>query len=172
MENPFAAIGAPPETDDVREQLLYLERVLEAFQKTPHPRLKPLRRQLCKAIENLGLAVQRGDPPEEIARRFTDEARDLRRQTYELVLTVVNQFRATLRAKLQAGMAAPQRTDMELLQKGLREYAHAVRTMVSAMRNNDDQAAKAAGAQMELANALLNQSGKQYAQGLEQPGAG
>ena len=164
MENPFAAIGAPPEGEDPRQQLLYLQSIVAAFEKTPNPRIKPLQKQLGTAIENLAVSVERGDPPAQIGQRFQRDIRDLRVQTFDLVLVVVNQFRATLRVKLQAGMAPPQRLDMELLQRALGEYAQAVRKMIGAMKKGDAQTAKEAGEMMDRANAMLDQSREQMTQ--------
>jgi len=161
MENPFRDLGAPPATDaPPAEQLRYLEGVIEGFRNAGSPRIKPLQKQLTDALERLQRGLDRGTAPEEIAAQLSGDVAALRLQTFEILLVVVNQVRATLRVKLQGGLPTPERLDVEALNRGLGLYAQGVRKLVAAFKKNDEQAVRQASEALDEASALMSQSGQ------------
>lgn len=154
-------IGAPPEGDDPEAQVQYLKRVVEAFAATGNPRIRPLRRKLDTMLERLAAGAERatGDQAvESLARAFAVEVSELQRQTYDLLLTVINQTRATLRVKLKQGMPADERVDTEKLQRALAAFAQGLRKMLVAAKKGDKRAHDEAARELEAAGRLLDET--------------
>jgi len=157
-------IGAPPEGDDPEAQVQYLVRVVEAFQATGNPRIKPLRKKLDGMLERLAEgaeSIESDDEVEVLARELAVEINGMQRQTYELLLTVINQTRATLRVKLKRGMPSDERFDTEKLQKSLAAFAQGLRKMLAAAKRGDRQAHDDAAVELELAGKLLDETSQE-----------
>lgn len=161
MDNPFAALpSAPAASASPEEQLRYLEGVVEAFRTAGNPRIKPLQKQLTSALERLHRGAERGEDREALAMTLSEDITELRLQTFELLLVVVNQVRATLRVKLQHGLPAPERVDVTELNKSLTLYAEGVRKLVSAFKKNDDASIRVASEALDAACAQMSASGR------------
>lgn len=156
--NPFQALGPPPEGNEPRSQLLYLQRVMEAFAQTAEPRVAPLKRKLQAAVTRLAQGTEREEEPEQVAARFGAEVARLRLESYELLLTLVNQVRATLRVQLARMMPPDKRIDSELLQKGLGIYAQGLRKLVTALKTDDESKRAEAHTLLDEAGKLLESS--------------
>jgi len=161
MSNPFTNLGAPPEGDDPEGQLRYLRQVMDAFSQTDNPRVKPLGRKLDVALEKMAKKSERGADPETLARELHAEVRALSLQTYELLLTVINQVRATLRIKLQRGMAGDERLKSEQLQDGLALYAQGLRKLLSAIKKGNQQGQDEGSEMLQRASLQLDAIGQQ-----------
>ena len=159
--NPFLGVGAPPEGPDPKAQLEYLRRVVDAFHSTGHPRLKPLRQKLDHALEELARGAKRHAAPEKLAREFAQEVAELKLQTYELLVTVVNQARATLRVKLRHILPPEQRIDTEKLQKGLGLFSQGLRKALVGARKQDAAAQAEGKATLAEAAQLMTESGRE-----------
>ncbi|MBI5511775.1 MAG: hypothetical protein HY903_23715 [Deltaproteobacteria bacterium] len=155
-ENPFRGIGAPPQGTDPEPQLAYLRRVVDAFHSTGNPRLRPLRQKLDDALEELARGAAKNLDPEKLAREFGARVTDLRLQTFDLLLTVINQVRATLRVKLQRGMPWSEKIDTEKLQQALGLFSQGLRKTLAAARKADPQA-------HDEGNKLLEEAGRMMA---------
>jgi hypothetical protein len=156
-------IGAPPAGDDPEAQVEYLIRVVTAFQATGNPRIKPLRKRLDTMLERLAEGGERLAPEDEegiqeLATELATEVHGLQRQTYDLLLTVINQTRATLRVKLKQGMPPNERVDTEKLQKSLAAFAQGLRKMLVAAKKGDKQAHDEAARELEAAGRLLDET--------------
>jgi len=162
-DNPFVGLGAPPQGSDPEAQLTYLKQVVGAFEQTGNPRVRPLGRKLEEALAQLARDSERGADPEKLARQFSAEVATLRHQAYDLLLTVINQVRATLRVKLQQGVPAPQRADTEKLQKALALFSQALRKTLNAAKKGDTAAQSEADHMLSEAGALLEESGHELA---------
>ncbi len=160
-DNPFIALGTPPEGDDPEAQLSYLKGVVHAFELSGNARVRPMGRKLEDALARLAAAGQRGGDPEALAREFAGEVNELRQQAYDLLLTVINQVRATLRVKLQQGVPGPQRGDAEKLQQALAAFSQALRKGLVAVKKGDREAQKEADKLVAEASALLGESGRE-----------
>ncbi len=161
MDNPFAALPSPPTpSSPPEEQLRYLEGVVEAFRSAGNARIKPLQKQLTLALERLHRGAGRGEDRDVVAMQLADDIAELRVQTFELLLVVVNQVRATLRVKLQRGLAPPERLDVTALNKGLTLYAEGVRQLVVAFKKGDEHAVQSASRALDEASALMKTSGE------------
>ncbi|MBI3179417.1 MAG: hypothetical protein HYZ27_07125 [Deltaproteobacteria bacterium] len=161
--NPFIALSTPPEGNDPEEQLNYLKEVVHAFETTGNARVRPLGRKLEDALARLAVAGQRGGDPEKLARQFAQEVSELRLQAYDLLLTVINQVRGTLRVKLQQGMPGPRRGDSERLQKALAAFSQALRKALVAVKKGDRDAQTEADKLVSEASTLLDESGRELA---------
>ena len=84
--------------------------------------------------------------------------------TYELLVTVINQTRATLRARLKQGMPPAERLDTEKLQKALGGFAQGLRKMLAAAKKGDKAAHDAAAAELEAAGNLLDETSEEIKQ--------
>jgi hypothetical protein len=160
-ENLFQGIGAPPEGQDPEAQLSYLKRVVEAFQATGNPRLKPLRQKLDQALLAVAQGAERNLDPEKLAQQFAREVDELRFQTFELLVTVVNQTRATLRVKLRQALPPEQRVDTEKLQKALGLFAQGLRKTLTAAKKADPQASDEGNRLLDEAGKLMEESGRE-----------
>ena len=159
--NPFLGIGAPPAGSDPEAQLSYLKRVVEAFDSTGNPRLKPLRQKLDNAMIELARGSERNLDPEKLAKQFAREVDDLRLQTFELLVTVVNQARATLRVKLHQILPPGERVDTEKLQKALGLFAQGLRKTLAAAKKADPQAKDEGNRLLDEAGKLMVESGQE-----------
>src|SRR5690349_15687914 len=101
-DNPFAAIGVPPEGASPEAQLDYLGKLVEAFEITEHPRLKPLRKKLNAALKALARGADNNVDPAILAKRFAGDITELQAQTYELLAAVITETRVKLKG--QAGL--------------------------------------------------------------------
>lgn len=160
-DNPFSGVGDPPEGQDPEAQLTYLRKVVGAFQGTDNPRIRPLKKKLNEALLRLAGGSERGVDPQELAGKFSDEVDALRLQTYDLLLTVVNQVRATLRLKLKKGMAGAERVDTERLQKALALFSQGLRKTLLATKKSDSKAYDAAVQVLAEAGQVLEETGHQ-----------
>ncbi|MEE8409920.1 MAG: hypothetical protein V3T05_09960 [Myxococcota bacterium] len=160
-DNPFAGVGDPPAGQDPEAQLTYLRKVVDAFQSTGNPRIRPIKKQLNEALLRLGGASERGVDPEELAKTFAGEVDALRLRTYDLLLTVVNQVRATLRLKLEKGMATTERIDTERLQKALALFSRGLRKTLLATKKRDTKAHDDATQILAEAGQVLEETGHQ-----------
>jgi len=158
MDNPPAVLSAPPPIGDPQATLEFLKGVAQSFAAAEHPRVKPLQKRLSEAIDHLSRSLQAQERPQEIAARFVTDVRDLYVQTYELISVLVNQFRASLRVKLLAGMPAPDKINVELLQQALSDYAQAVRKMIAAQKKGDATGIRTATEQMARASELVKKA--------------
>ncbi len=162
-DNPFLDIGAPPEGEDPEAQVEYLKRVVTAFAATGNPRIKPLRKKLDTMLERLAAGAESARTEDELrtlAQEFAVEINALQRQTYELLVTVINQTRATWRVKLkQGGLPPGEKLDTEVLQKALAAYAQALRKMLAAAKRGDKAAHDAAARELEHAGELVDRAG-------------
>jgi hypothetical protein len=163
--NPFMALGAPPAGEDPEAQLTYLKQVVSAFAAAGNPRLKPLGKKLDQAFEHLASGAERGGDPEALARKLHAEVSALQIETYELLLTILNQARGTLRVRLQQGMPPPKRADTEKLQQALGGFAQGLRRFLSARKKGDAQAVREATKAIEEAGKLLAESGQELTAG-------
>jgi hypothetical protein len=160
-DNPFAQIGAPPVSEDPEAQLSYLKQVVGAFDATGNPRIKPLRHKLEEALEKLARGTERNVDPERLAREFAADVDALRLQTYDLLLIVINQVRATLRVRLKQGISPSDRVDTEKLQKALAVFSQGLRKMLRARKNGDARAEEEAKDILGEAGRALEESGNQ-----------
>lgn len=160
-DNPFSGVGDPPEGQDPEEQLTYLRKVVDAFQGTDNPRIRPLKKKLNEALLRLAGGSERDVDPEELANKFAGEVEALRLKTYDLLLTVVNQVRATLRLKLKKGMATTERVDTERLQKALALFSQGLRKTVLATKKSDSKAFDDATQVLAEAGLVLEETGHQ-----------
>ena len=158
-ENPFQGIGAPPEGSDPEAQLSYLRRVVDAFHSTGNPRLRPLRQKLDLALADLARGTERNLDPEKLAGQFSAQVDELRLATFELLVTVVNQARATLRVKLHTILPPGQRVDTEKLQKALGVFAQGLRKTLTAAKKADPQARQEGNRLLDEAGKLMDESG-------------
>ena len=158
-ENPFLNVGAPPAGSDPEEQLTYLRKVVDAFHVTGNPRLRPLRQKLDLALEELARGTERNLDPERLAREFSAEVEELRLQIFELLVTVVNQVRATLRVKLHQSLPPDSRVDTEKLQKALGLFAQGMRKTLTAAKKADPQAREEGNKLLDEAGKLMEESG-------------
>jgi hypothetical protein len=163
-ENPFLEIGAPPDGEDAEAQLTYLKRVVAAFESTSNPRIKPLRRKLEEALADLADGAGRGADAESLATQFAGQVDALRAQTYELLLVVINQVRATLRVKLKQGVSPGERVDTERLQKALAFFSQGLRKTLRAQKSGDPDGQREAREMLSDASRALEETGVQLTQ--------
>lgn len=159
MTNPFADIGELPKGDDPEAQVEYLRSVVDAFHATGNPRIKPLRRKLDAMLARLADGAESASSEAELkalAEEAAGAVADLQRQTYDLLLTVINQTRATLRVRLQQGVPPNERLDAEKLQSSLAGFAQALRKMLSSAKKGDREGHDAAARELEAASRLLD----------------
>ncbi len=138
---------AGPPASDPESQLAYLKRMVQLFHRAPHPRVKALRRKLDAALIQLVEAAETGRSPAELAEELAGHIDALRSETFELLLTVVNQVRGTLRVRAKNSPAE--------LQDGLQLFSQALRKMVAAMRKGDLCGETEAQRQLDEAASLL-----------------
>ena len=131
-ETPFSHLGAPPGDEDPRAQIQYMIGVLQAFEDVREPRMKPLRDKLHSAIAEL-----EHDDDGKVRERYAASVQALQIETYDLIVVVVSQVRATLRAQLARGMSKPDRLDTERLQRDLGDFSQAMRKLVAAIKKGD-----------------------------------
>lgn len=143
-DNPFANLGAPPESDDPKGQVEYLLHVLQAFGQSTEPRLKPLRAKLYATFEDI-----KANPGPDDEQKLKARLAMLQIEAYDLLSVLVNQVRATLRVQLGRGMPKPQRVDSEKLQQELANYAQGIRKLISALKTGDQQKRRDAHAILE-----------------------
>jgi hypothetical protein len=163
--NPFTALGSAPAGEDAEAQLVYLRQVVTAFAVTGNPRLKPLGRKLDQAFARLAHGAEHGRDPQSLARDLDADVRALQIEVYELLLTILNQTRGTLRVKLQQGMPPPERADTERLQQSLGAFAQGLRRFLAASKKGDKQAVADATKAIEEAGRLLADSGRELEAG-------
>lgn len=159
--NPFLDIGAPPEGNDPEAQLSYLKTVVAAFHASGNPRIKPLSRKLDIALEDLARGGQKNDDPTKLAKQFAAQVDALRLQTYDLLLTVINQVRATLRVKLKQGMPPDERVDSEKLQEALGVFAQGLRKLLSSIKKGNSEGLAEGGKLLDDAGKLIRGSGSE-----------
>ena len=63
--------------------------------------------------------------------------------TFDTLLTIVNQVRGTLRIKLQGGMPKPERDEAERLQEGLQGFSKGLRQVLLGAQHGDAAAEQA-----------------------------
>ena len=132
----FSSLGPPPPGDEPEAQVAYLQGVLAAFEQTRHPRLKPLRRKLQRALKGLGSPQAQRDPARAAA-QFARELQALRLQTFELVATLASQVRTALAAQHKG---APLPGDVHTVDLALEEFGRGMRKAVVALRRGDARA--------------------------------
>ncbi|MBC7792651.1 MAG: hypothetical protein H7Z43_03000 [Clostridia bacterium] len=130
--NPLDAVGPPPPTDDPHAQAEYLTQVLDAFAAIQEPRIKPLRARLLSALAEL-----HDNEDGKGRERHVAAMKAVQIDVYELVITIINQIRTTLKVQLGRGMATPARLGMEKLQKQLGDQVRAMLKTVSALKSTD-----------------------------------
>jgi hypothetical protein len=155
--NAWQKAGAPPE--EPKAQLGYLRNMVELFHRIENPRLKALRRKLDAALMQL-VQSSEGKKAAEVAEELATRLEALRRETFEVLLVVVNQVRGTLKAKLAGGLTPAGRASSEKLHQGLTRFAKALRELVTATERNDPEAASAAGKLMDEAARTLDAEAK------------
>ncbi len=159
--NPFAGLGTPPASGDPEGQLHYLRRVVDAFHQTGNPRLKTLRQRLDQALLELARGAERGADPDVLARGFAANVNQLQLQTFDLLTTVVNQARATLRVKLTQPLPPRERAEQEKLQKALGAFSQGLRKTLAAARKPDDAARDEANRLLTEAGQLMEDAGQE-----------
>ena len=156
-ENAFADIGASPENNEAHEHLLYLKKVVQAFDKSGHPRIKPMQRKLNQAIKELATKAKT-KKPDEIAKLFTKRVEELRIQTFSLLQTVVNQVRGTLQTQ-KAYFAADDKSERwEELNASLALFSKGLNQFLKAKKNNNKELEEKALALIKEASELLSTS--------------
>jgi hypothetical protein len=153
VEERFAPMARLP--SEQGEQLAWLKRLIEVFHRAQDGRIKTLRRQLDDALVQLALGHEAGTDADELGRDFAARIERLRHDTFDVLLTIVNQVRGTLRAKLQGGMSKTARDEAERLQDGLQLFSKGLRQVLLAAQSGD-AAAEAQGSRQldEAARAL------------------
>lgn len=150
-ERPTGA-GAP--FNDPQAQIDQIEQVLAVLEEIGHPRIKPIKKKLRRALARVGEGAESGRSEEIIAKQFAADLRELRRATYELLNTVVNQLRGTVRMK-KAEMSPAEREEAERLMNGLGLFARAMQKMISASRKDDERGRTRAVELMNEAHAVM-----------------
>lgn len=151
-------LAAGPTSSDPHQQLDYIEEVVQLVNELGHPRVKPIKKKLNQAFAKLGEGVEAGHSAEDLAKDLATDLQELRRQTYDLLNTVVTQLRTHLRAQ-QSGMSPAEREEAKRLYKGLALFAQAMRQMGAASRNDDQGGREKAVAKLEEAEAALGGTG-------------
>lgn len=157
--NPFSALGPPPASADPAAHLAYLKGLLDAFAQSTEPRIKPLKEKLESTLQSVARAVERGEATEVVATRFAKELTELRIAVYDLLLTVVNQVRATLRVQVPRSTPEAQRVKMDDLQQALGDFAQGLRKLVAALKKGDVAKQEEAIREVEKAGSSLDSSG-------------
>jgi len=164
-DNRPAGAGAP--VNDPQAQIDQIEQVLAVLQEIGHPRIKPIKKKLRRALARVGEGAESGRSEEVIAKQLVADLRELRRATYELLTTVVNQLRGTLRVK-KTELSPAERGEAERLMNGLGLFAKAMSKMTVATRKDDDAARDRAVEMMNEAHAAMK-DGEDSASGRSQP---
>lgn len=150
--------GAGAPVNDPQGQIDQIEQVLVVLEEIGHPRIKPIKKKLRRALARVGEGAQAGRSAEVIAKQLATDLRELRRATYDLLTTVVNQLRGTLRVK-KAEISVAERDDAERLMHGLGLFAKAMNKMSAASRADNDDARTRALELMNEAHAAMKQPG-------------
>ncbi len=141
LDDAFARLGALPE--ESRAQLSWLKRLVEVFHQAPDPRIKALRRQLDEALLRLSAGHEEREDPAELGRDFAARIERLRHDTFDTLLTIINQVRGTLRIKLAGGMPKAARAEAERLQDGLSHFSRGLRQVLLGAQSGDAAAEQA-----------------------------
>ena len=156
-ENAFADIGASPENNEAHEHLLYLKKVVQAFDKSGHPRIKPMQRKLNQAIKELAVKAKT-KKPDEIAKLFTQRVEELRLQTFSLLQTVVNQVRGTLQTQKTYFSAQDKSQRWEELNESLALFSKGLNQFLKAKKNKNKELEEKALVLIKSASELLGTS--------------
>ena len=156
-ENEFSDIGAVPESNDAHAHLLYLKKVIQAFDKSGHPRIKPMQRKLNQAIKELAVKAKT-KKPDEIAKLFTQRVEELRLQTFSLLQTVVNQVRGTLQTQKTYFSAQDKSQRWEELNESLALFSKGLNQFLKAKKNKNKELEEKALVLIKSASELLGTS--------------
>ncbi len=149
-DNPFVELGPPPE--DPQGQLEWLEKMILALEKARDARLKPLKKRLRTLMVDFERNHKLGKAPEEIGEHFHRKLRDLKIETFTVLLRLIQQIDAGV--KVQLAKEGPEASaDPEALDylRQIAEFAIKLRRLLRAMKNNDKEAE--AAVQAEFASA-------------------
>jgi hypothetical protein len=149
--NGWQELGTPP-AGSAKDQLGYLRRMVELFHKVEHPRLRALRRKLDATLVQLVQSAE-GKAPADVAAELAARLEGLRRETFEVLLVVVNQVRGTLKSKLAGPHNAAARAASERVHEGLTRFAKGLRELLSAADKHDE-------GKVEKAEKLMDEAAK------------
>ncbi|MEZ4271937.1 MAG: hypothetical protein R3C68_11065 [Myxococcota bacterium] len=157
--NPFATLGAPPPQDDLQGQLQYLIDIFSAFEACGHPRIKPVKRQLAKAMDGLIKRAEAGEDPQVYGEKLRRALCVLRVDALNLLVTVVNQVRSMLKVKRQGSMAPEQRHEVEGMERAFGVFVRGLRKFAAALKQNDAAAQTEAHQILEEARLAMDAVG-------------
>ena len=157
VDNAFAEIATPPDSDNTHEHLLYLKKIVEAFEKSGHPRIKPMQKKLNQAIKELSLKAKT-KTPEQLSDLFTKRVDELRLQTFTLLQTVVNQVRGTLETQKHFFAAEDKSNRWEELRNSLALFAKGVNQFLKAKKTKNKDLETKAQQLIKEASDILNAS--------------
>ncbi len=135
----------------VEKQYEFLIELVQAFKTYEHPRLKPLEDKLRVSLQRVVKSAEASVSPDNLAAQFAEDLADLRLQTFELLLTVMNQVRASMKVALQSGGRLPGRLQMQDLERSLGTFSIGLRKAIHGYKKGD-------ASQNEQANRLLIQA--------------
>ena len=156
-DNAFENVGAPPESKDPKDTLLYLKSVVLAFEKSGHPRIKPMQRKLNQAIKELA-TKSKTKKPEEIAKLFNKRTEELRLQTFGLLQTVINQVRGTLATQKKFFSAEDREHRWEELSESLKMFSKGINIFLKAKKAENKELEEKALGLIKEASDLLSTS--------------
>ncbi|MEM6730681.1 MAG: hypothetical protein AAF658_03955, partial [Myxococcota bacterium] len=132
----FLANGPPPDNSDPKGQLEWLGKMVTALEATRDPQLKPLKKKVRDTLLRFQRAARAGKTPEDAAKLFERDVRNLQIDTYGVLLRALEQMRATVKVQVAQGGLTPDVNATELLHQ-LDEFTRNVRRLVSAMKRKD-----------------------------------
>jgi len=150
LDNPFATIGPAPPRSDPEAQLRYLESMLLAFKQSGHPRIKPVKKRVLKALATFTKQVESGRDPEVVGKALQKDIDAAKLQSFELVVSIVNEISAKLGIRAKGSIPPAEREAITQMREAMGDFSGALRKLVKAIKNKDTQAEEAA---MELLNA-------------------
>ena len=151
------SLGPPPDGSNPEAVYAHLEQVLTTLEQCEHPRVRPLKKRIRQALSNAERAAGRGTPEEMVARKLAADGFALQVQTYQLVATVISEFRVRVAKEVAKGVRESERDQAAALQEFLEVFGKATAAMVGAMKRKDAQGAESARQRMAQAQAKLGQ---------------
>lgn len=149
--------GPGPAIGDAQAQIDQIEQVVAVVNEIGHPRVKPIKKKLRRALARVGEGAAAGRSEEVIAKQLTADLGELRLATYQLLNTVVNQLRGSMRIKKRE-MSPDERKEAERLINGLGLFARAMHTMIRASRSDDEDTRQRAVELMNEAHAAMKET--------------
>lgn len=149
--HPFDELGLPPE--DPLGQLEWLKQMVVALETARDTRLKPLKKRVRKLVLDFDRNRKLGKAPEEIGEHAHRQLRELRIETFTIVLRLIQQIDASVKVQLaKEGPASALPADATDYLQRLAEFGSKLRRLLIALKKNDRAAEAALQAEFAAAN--------------------